>query len=156
MRPWRHTAASVVAVSAVLLGGPAEVTAASPTPTAFAARQCLRAAAALAADTYRQQRRRILGEYRESTRSAHHALRLALLHARTPAERDQAWQEYTERTAPLRAVAHARLTEARAEFRATVERAREQFGVEDAPVTHSTVRWRRTEGPTDTDSISGA
>ena len=140
MAPWRHSAASVVAASAVLLTGQAGVATAQPAPVSQAARQGFRAAAQIAADAYRAQRRRILGQYRAASRDAHNTLRFALLHAETAEQRKAAWRDYAEATEPLRKQAHAQMQRARADFRAAVESAREQFGVTAEPKTFSTVR----------------
>lgn len=140
MGTWRNTAASVVTASAVLLSGQSAVSAATPAPATQAPRQGFRAAAQIAADGYRQQRRRILLAYRESTRSAHGRLRAALLVADSPEERKSAWREYAAQTEPLRAAANSQMNQARAEFKAAVQRAREQFGVSDQPATYTTMR----------------
>ena len=140
MAPWRHTAASVVAASAVLLTGQAGVVTAQPAPASQAARQGFRAATQIAADAYRAQRRRILGQYRAASREAHNTLRFAVLHAETDQQRKAAWRDYTAATEPLRKQAHAQMQQARADFREAVESAREQFGVTAEPRTYSTLR----------------
>jgi hypothetical protein len=140
MVPWRHTAASLFTVSAVLLTGQTAVSATPPQAVTQSPRQGFRAAAQIAADAYREERRRILMEYRDATRDAHHRLRLALLQATTQTERKAAWRAYADETDPLRTAAHQQMQQARSTFRAAVEHAREQFGVPTAPSTFATIR----------------
>ncbi len=140
MAPWRHTAASVVAASAVLLTGQTGVATAQPAPASQAARQGFRAATQIAADAYRAQRRRILEQYRAGSRDAHNTLRFALLHAETAEQRKAAWRDYSVATEPLRKQAQVQMQQARADFREAVESAREQFGVTAEPRTYSTLR----------------
>lgn len=140
MAPWRHSAASVVAASAVLLTGQTGVVVAQPAPASQAARQGFRAAAQIAADAYRAQRRRILEEYRAASRDAHNTLRFAVLQAETAQHREAAWRDYAKATQPLRKQAHTQMQQARADFRAAVESARDHFGVTAEPRTFSTLR----------------
>lgn len=140
MAPWRHTAASLFTVSAVLLTGQTAASATPPPTVTQSPRQGFRAAAQFAADEYREERRRILLGYRDATRAAHHRLRMALLTAGTEDDRKAAWRAYTDETDPLRTAAHTKMQQARAAFRATVDRAREQFGVPAAPSTFATIR----------------
>jgi hypothetical protein len=140
MAHWRHTAASLFTVSAVLLTGQTAASAAPPPAITQSPRQGFRAAAQVAADAYREERRRILLGYRDATRAAHRRLRMALLQARTEDERKAAWRAYTDETAPLRTEAHQHMQKARAAFRTAVELAREQFGVPTAPTTFTTIR----------------
>lgn len=140
MKPWRRTAATVVTASAVLLTGQTTGTAVAPARVAQGAQQGYRAATRVAADAYREQRRRILQSYRESSRQAHHRLRMALLEATSPEERAAAWRAYTDQTDPMRTQAHHRMQQARAAFREAVEAARSQFGIVSAPSTFAVVR----------------
>lgn len=148
MGTFRHTAASVVAASAVLLTGQPGVASPAPVAASQAPRQGFRAAAQIAADVYRQERRSILERYRQASRDAHHDLRFALMHAQTAAERQAAWRAYADTTAPLRAEAHSQMQAARTAFRDTVEQARSQFGVATEPSisTHVRVVDRRRNG----------
>ncbi len=140
MAPWRHTAASLFTVSAVLLTGQTATSAAPPPAITQSPRQGFRAATQLAADDYREQRRRILLDYREATRQAQHTLRMALMQAADEQGRKAAWRAYAAETDPLRTAAHQRMQHARATFRAAVEQAREQFGVPTAPNTFTRIR----------------
>lgn len=140
MAHWRHTAASAVAVSAVLFSGQATAATAAPVAVSQDARQGFQAATRIAAQSYRQQRRRILDSYREATRAAHTRLRTAMLHAGNAEQRQAAWRAYSKETAPLRADANRQMVQARVDFRETVERAREQFGIQPAPRTFATIR----------------
>jgi len=140
MAPWRHTAASAVAASAVLFTGQTTPATATTVTVTQDARQGFRAAARIAAQSYRQQRRQILARYREATRAAHHRLRTAMLAAQSPEERDAAWRAYSEQTAPLRASAHLEMQAARGQFRDAVDSARQQFGVPPSPRTVHVLR----------------
>lgn len=141
MAHWRHTAASVVAASAVVLTGQTGGANAAPSPVVTeASRQGFRAAAQIAADAYREQRRRVLLNYRDATRAAHRRLRLALRDATNEDERQAAWRAYADETAPLRAAGHEQMRQARADFRSAVERARAQFGVLPAVRSFATIR----------------
>lgn len=139
MRVWRHTAASLVAASAVLFTGQPATATSPPVAVAQGATRAARAAKEIAADTYRQQRRQTLLEYRDATRSAELHLRLALQNARDADERHAALRRYADQTESLRAQAHSSLQQARAQFRAAVDRARNQFG-ESGPGTFTIVR----------------
>ncbi|MCB0922601.1 MAG: hypothetical protein KDC08_12415 [Actinobacteria bacterium] len=140
MAPWRHTAASLFTVSAVLLTGQTAASATPPPAVTQSPRQGLRAAAQFAADEYRQERRRILLAYRDATRGAHHRLRLALRDAADEQQRQDAWRVYADETGPLRRAANRQMQQARAEFRAAVERARDMFGVPTTASTFATIR----------------
>lgn len=140
MAPWRHTAASLFTVSAVLLTGQTAASATPPPAITQSPRQGFRAATQLAADDYREQRRLILRDYREATRHAQHRLRMALMQAADGQERKAAWRAYADETDPLRTAAHHRMQQARAAFRATVEQARELFGVPTTPNTFTRIR----------------
>ncbi|HQR78717.1 MAG TPA: hypothetical protein PLT68_00700 [Actinomycetota bacterium] len=140
MRAWRHTAASLLAASAVLFAGQPGLATAPPAPAAQGATQAYRAATQIAADAYRVRRRQTLLWYRDVTQSAELRLRLALQDARTADQRQAAWRTYTTETESLRAQAHQRMQQARAQFRAAVDRARDQFGLSSQPPTFTIVR----------------
>ena len=125
----RHTAASVVAASAVLLTGQAGVASADTALASQGPRQGFRAAADVAADAYREDRRSILRAYRKETGAAQQALQARLLDARTAKERRSAFRAYVDATAEQQARAHAQMQVARQKFRTTVVAARDQFGV---------------------------
>lgn len=140
MKPLGQGAASIFAASAVLLSGQTTPANAASVTVTQDARQGFRAAARIAAQSYRQQRRRILMEYREATRAAHNRLRTAMLAAQSSEERDAAWRAYSEQTAPLRASAHREMQAAREQFRDAVDSARQQFGVPPSPRTVHVLR----------------
>ena len=140
MAPWRHTAASLFTVSAVLLTGQTAASATPPPAVTQSPRQGFRAAAQFAADEYREERRRILLAYRDATRGAHHRLRLALRDAADEQQRQDAWRVYADETGPLRSAANRHMQQARTRFRDVVEQAREQYGVVTALTTFVTVR----------------
>lgn len=142
MRAWRHTAASLLAASAVLFAGQPGVASAPPVLAEQGATPAFRAATQIAADAYRSRRRQILLDYRDQTRLAQSRLQSALVDARTAQQRQAALREYAERTEPLRAKAHRKMQAARAEFRAAVQRARQQFGVGSQPPTYTVTRGR--------------
>ncbi|MEZ5184515.1 MAG: hypothetical protein R2720_02115 [Candidatus Nanopelagicales bacterium] len=125
----RQAAASVVAASAVLLTGQPGVATADAATTSQGPEQGFRAAADIAADLYRDERRSILQAYRNATRTAESRLETAVSQAQTPAQRHSAWRHYAHATAMRQHQAHAELQAARARFRNTVDDARVQFGL---------------------------
>lgn len=137
MAALRHTAASMVAASAVMLIGQPGVATAEPVAASHGPEQGFRAAADIAADVYRDERRSVLNRYRRASREAQDVLGVSLLNAQTTAQRQAAWRGYKAATADLRAQSHAQLQRARQTFRATVTSARQQFGLEPA-ITAST------------------
>ena len=133
MTPWRHRVASAVAASAVLFSGQATAATATPVAASQDARQGLRAATNIAAQTYRQQRRAILNRYRQASRAAHEQLESAMLEVRTADQRQAALRAYREQTMDVRAEAHLAMLEARGQFRTAAQEARRQFGAEAQP-----------------------
>jgi hypothetical protein len=126
----RHTAASVVAASAVLLTGQPGVARADPASASQGPQQGFRAAADIAADVYREDRRSVLARYEEVSREAQETLAATLRHSQTSAQRHAAWARYKSATQDVRAEANSQMKRARDTFRATVSQARRQFGVE--------------------------
>lgn len=130
MAALRHTAASVVAASAVLLTGQPGVATADPAAASQGPQQGFRAAADIAADVYREERRSVLAHYGEASREAQETLAATLRHAQTSAQRHAAWARYKTATHEVRAEAHSQMKRARDTFRTTVSQARRQFGLE--------------------------
>lgn len=129
MGTFRKTAASMVAASAVLLTGPPAPATPYRPITTQGPDQGFRAAADIAADIYREERRSILQSYRGATRTAQLGLESAVNNARTVSQRQEAWRQYTAQTAGQQARAHAQMQRAREKFRTTVAAARDQFGI---------------------------
>ena len=146
MAALRHTAASVVAASAVLLTGQPGVATADPAAASQGPQQGFRAAADIAADIYREERRSVLARYGEASREAQETLATTLQHARTSAQRHAAWARYKTSTEEVRAEANSQIKVARDTFRTTVSQARGQFGLEPT-ITAATF----TAGPLWTD-----
>lgn len=129
MGTFRNSAASVVAASAVLFAGPPATATPDLALTSQGPQQGFRAAADIAADVYREERRSILQSYRSATRTAHLRLESTVQHAQTASQRQGAWRNYASETAAQQARSHAQMRGAREKFRTTVAAAREQFGV---------------------------
>ncbi|MCB9430204.1 MAG: hypothetical protein H6524_15505 [Actinobacteria bacterium] len=130
MATLRNTAASVVAASAVLLTSQPGVATAEPVAASQGPQQGFRAAADIAADVYREERRSVLARYGEASREAQDILAATLQHAPTSAQRQAAWSRYKASTAQVRAEANSQMKGARESFRNTVSQARRQFGLE--------------------------